>query len=354
MESATQWIYHLVERYPPVQLMTSQLKCPACRQELCFPEPSECQEDVLEAVCNRCRYKYGLVHAKVRAFYSHAEAVYSSRYSKRPRQRRFYQLRLVQADETLMPLQFWTEGPEEKLSALPGDEFLLLYLIQGQKPKELIWAQNATTRRSCLLTAPGARARRAGLGTAAVTFASGILIATFNHFPTNQIFWATEIPISVGAGLFITKRREPKIRDENELKRLNSEQQLLQQKYDLEQRQQALRQELEANRRMSERLAGLRSKMNAEPEQYTTRIETVSKGITLLEQQVELAQNLLAGYAQIINILAIEYETSRLAEQLPNDITNQVLRKLEELKVIETKKEELSLLTNPQKLLNMY
>jgi hypothetical protein len=253
-----------------------------------------------------------------------------------------------------MPLQFCTEGPEEKISALPNDEFLLLYVMQNRELQELVWIQNATTGTSCLLTAPGARARRAGLGTAAVTFVGGILVATFNHLPTNQLFWATEIPITVGAGLVVTRRREPKIRDENELKRLNSEQQLLQQKSDLEQRQHALRQELEANRRTIERLAGLRSKMNAEPDQYTTRIETVSKGITLLEQQVELAQNLLAGYAQIINILAIEYETSRLAEQLPNDITIQVLRKLEELKVIETKKEELFLLTEPQKLLNTY
>ncbi|MBV9389930.1 MAG: hypothetical protein JOZ78_26190 [Chroococcidiopsidaceae cyanobacterium CP_BM_ER_R8_30] len=334
--------------------MTSQLKCPACRQLLCFAEPNECNEDFLEAVCNRCRYKYGLVHAKIRAFYSNVETVYPSKYSKRPRQRRFYQLRIMKTDETLMPLQFWTEGPEEKIPALPNDEFLLLYLVQGQDLKELIWIQNATTGTICLLTAPGARARRAGLGTAAITFASGILIATFNHFPTNQIFWATEIPISVGAGLFITKRREPKVRDEHELKRLTSEQQLLQQKYDLEQRQHALRQELEAHRRTIERLAGLRRKMNAEPAQYATRIETVSKGITLLEQQVELVQNLFAGYAQIINVLAIEYETSRLAEQIPNDITSQVLRKLEELKMIETKKEELSLLTDPQKLLTMY
>ena len=47
-------------------------------------------------------------------------------------------------------------------------------------------------------------------------------------------------------------------------------------------------------------------------------------------------------------MLTIDYETSNLVKQLPDDITAKILGQLEELKAIEAQKETMSLLVNPQ------
>jgi hypothetical protein len=44
------------------------------------------------------------------------------------------------------------------------------------------------------------------------------------------------------------------------------------------------------------------------------------------------------GYGHICNMLTIDYETSRLARQLPDDATAKILSQLEELKTLEAQK----------------
>lgn len=52
-------------------------------------------------------------------------------------------------------------------------------------------------------------------------------------------------------------------------------------------------------------------------------------------------------------MLTIEYETSRLAEQIPGEVTVKILSQLEELKEIEDQKLKMSLLINPRQLLSL-
>ncbi len=334
--------------------MTCQLKCPACRHLLYFPDFKECDEDFLESICTSCNYKYALIRTEVSSFASNVEVLQTNKYKKHPEYRRIYQLRLLKADKTIQSLGFSTPGQAEKLSALPGDELLLLYVMRGEAVEDLISIKNSTTGMSCLLVSPGAKAKSAGFGTGIATLVGGVLLAGFVHIPLNKTFLATVVPSAVGVGAYVTRLKDPRNRDRKELARLGAEQRLLLQKFDLEQRTQELCQELESNRRIISRLKGLRRKMlNAGEEMYANRIETVSKGISVLDKQLDLTQNLIAGYTQIIDILAIEYETSRLAEQIPEDISQKILLRLEELKAIEVKKEELALLVNPQKLLNL-
>ena len=88
-------------------------------------------------------------------------------------------------------------------------------------------------------------------------------------------------------------------------------------------------------------------------ELYTTRIAVVSNGINVLENNLVLSQKLVNKYEHICNMLAIDYETSSLAKQLPDDITAKILNQLEELKTIEAQKETMSLLINDQGLLDL-
>ncbi len=52
-------------------------------------------------------------------------------------------------------------------------------------------------------------------------------------------------------------------------------------------------------------------------------------------------------------MLSIEYETFKLAEQIPGDIITNILGQLEELKAIEAQKEKMSLLIAPHQLLDL-
>ncbi len=52
-------------------------------------------------------------------------------------------------------------------------------------------------------------------------------------------------------------------------------------------------------------------------------------------------------------MLTIDYETFNLAKQLPDDITARILAQLEELNANEAQKETMSLLVNPQQLLDL-
>jgi hypothetical protein len=247
-----------------------------------------------------------------------------------------YHLRLLKANKTIQSLQFYTSGEEAKLSALPGDQLLLLYVMRGKVLEELISAQNFTTGMSCLILAPGAKARKAGIGTGVATLVGGLLSSVCQH-SNRQDLLATLLP-RCGSGSLHHQAQRSQNQGENELARLGSEQRLLLQKFELEQRTQDLRQELECNWRMIDRLKNLRRKMlNAEEELYANRIETVSKGINLLDKQLDITQNLITGYTQVTDILAIEYETSRLAEQLPEDIDLKILGKLNELKTLSQK-----------------
>jgi len=52
----------------------------------------------------------------------------------------------------------------------------------------------------------------------------------------------------------------------------------------------------------------------------------------MMEKQRGLTQNLIDGYTQVAAILEIEFQTSRLAEELPEDVSEQIFGRMEELK----------------------
>jgi len=224
--------------------------------------------------------------------------------------------------------------------------------MRDEEPQDLVWIENSTTQKSHILIKPATKARAAGFATAVLTLVGSSILAGFFQIPTNQLFWATTIPSSVGIGVFVTRRSSIKVRDRIELEHLSSEQQLLAQKHELEQKIISLTTELQTNQKLVQRLKALGQKMiGIGEEMYTNQAETVVKAITVLEKQLDLTLNLINGYLQLGEIIEIEYETFQLTEHLPGDVLTKMLNQLEELKVIESAKEELSLLVNPQQIL---
>ncbi len=328
--------------------MTYKINCQSCRQPLYFLDFSKSKETRLVAICTRCQYKYALVVTEVCSFSSTLEV--SPNNKNLPH--RSYHLRGIQADGTLESVEFSTLGRLEKISALSGDQVLLLYIMRGKELQDLVWIQNSTTKKSHLLIKPGTKARATGFATAVLTLVGSSILAGFLQIPTNQLFWATTIPSSVGMGVFVTRRSSIKVRDCVELERLSSEQQLLAQKHELEQKIASLTTELQTTQRLVQRLKALAQKMiGIKEEMYVNQAKTVAKAVTVLEKQLELTLNLINGYLQLGEIIEVDYETFQLTENLPGDVLTKMLNQLEELKVIESTKEELSLLVNPQQIL---
>jgi len=257
--------------------MTTQLKCPSCRQPLYFPEVEARDEDQLEAICSGCNYKYILVSAQVLGFASEVEPSPANKYKKKPSHRRIYELRLLTISRELKALRLETPGSEERICALPRDKMLLLYTIQGKALDELVWIENHTTGKSCLLQRPDAKARSTGVTAGIATlFASGIL-AMLVHLP-GRVSVAVAVPASVGTGVYVTQLSESKARDKREIARLASEQNLLGQIHSLNHRVDELKQELASKQKTINRFKALRQKMHEAGEDiYAYRVETVSK-----------------------------------------------------------------------------
>lgn len=329
--------------------MTYKINCQSCRQPLYFPSFSESEENCLMAICRKCKYKYALVPTEISSFSSTVEVSPNNEHLP---QSRSYHLRIIQADGTLKSVEFATLGRSEKISALPGERVLLLYTMRDKEPQDLVWIENSTTKKSHLLIKPGTKSRAIGFATAVLMLVGSSILAGLFQIPTNQLFWATTIPSSAGMGVFVARRSSIKVRDRVELERLSCEQQLLAQKHELEQKIRSLTTELQINQKLVQHLKALGQKMTGIGEEmYTNQAETVSKAVTLLEKQLELTLNLIDGYLHLVEIIEIEYDTYRLAEQLPEDVLTKMLNQLGELKAIESAKEELSLLVNPEKIL---
>jgi hypothetical protein len=345
-----------LSRSPLAPSMTLQISCPACRHSVYFPSFEECDEDFLEGICLKCDYRYALVRTEVASFNSYLESSYRSKYNKQPEYRRVYQLRLYDVgnlykNNLLQALDFSTLGREERISAVAGDKLLLLYLMQGKVLKDLLWLENSHTGENYLLRKPGARAKSLAFNISKFALAITVPLCILNP-TTNKLLLAAAAPTAAGIGTYATMRQRLKERDRQELGRLTSEQQLLSQKHEMEQQILKLQQELNANKKLIRRLKNLQQKMlSAQQELYSRQIDITSKGIDKIAQQIKLSEELLYGYCQIIRMISIEYETSRIAQVLPENVGEKILRQLDELKAIELKKQEMAGQVDPQKLL---
>lgn len=331
--------------------MPYRINCPGCRQLLYLPNYDE---DSLEIACPKCRHKYEVIVLEVIAFSSSIEPVSPSSPQYSPSFRRVYDLRGITPIDTLKTLQFSTSRTEERFSALRGDGVILLYPVRQCKSRgNLALIHNATTAQSHHFYFPGWTAIARGIESAVLTFGAGILLAAIASFPTTRLFWVVTVPSSLGVGVYVTKRQSLKRSDNEEYRRLVAEQQLLSKQHDLTQRCSQLDQEVITNQRLIRRLQDLQDKMRCAGESlYTHRIETTTRAIAILEQQIGLAEKLIDGYSQIAKLLEIEIEVFQITEQIPVGDSNEFFRQLDELKTIETQKEEMAILVDPQRLLN--
>lgn len=337
--------------------MTYQIQCPASRQPTYFPEPQHCPESVFEALCLQSRYKYALIPTTVRHFDVRVEAPTLDKRGILQPERHLYSLRLDKRDSTLLSLEFTLSGDVEPFSALPNDQLLLLYSMRGGALQHLLQVDNLTTGQSCRLRKPQtgvlAKALKVAAWTAGITAGLAIALSVGLYYSLNAIPFVLAFLSGSAGGVATYRIYNPKVRDPQELARLQMEQELLARQNALEQKIAALDREAKENQTLLKRLRSLQEQMQAIDETlYANRVTVVARAIRSLQEGQALTQSLASGYRRVVKMLAIEYETSRLAEQLPSDVSDRIGQQLEELEALEDQKEQLEGLVNPHQLLS--
>jgi hypothetical protein len=339
--------------------MPDSLHCPACKASVYLPHPEESGDRLLlEIICPKCQRKYSVSYVETKYSDSYLEPLPQQKPNQPIEYQRIYKLRVLGLAQTIQAIEFSTIGRDEKFSAVPGDRLTLLYIMHKVRPPEPIFILNETTATSHQLFSPIQRARKAGSSAFVVTLLGGAflsLLAGFSQNPLNKRLWLVVIPSAIGTGVYVTRRQIQLTKEQNlqTAARLSFEQNLLEQVHCVAKRLDKLHESISEETRLIERLKTVKQKMTLTDSQvYARRIETFERGIDAMEKQLKLSQNLIAGYLKVKSMLEIDYETSRLAEQLPENTAQEIVTRLQELETIETQKEELSLLADPQKLLS--
>ncbi|MCU0535175.1 MAG: hypothetical protein MUD14_14905 [Hydrococcus sp. Prado102] len=334
--------------------MNCKINCPACRGRLYLPFRQNDDEDVQDIICSRCLGRYAVTYLEIINSTFDLETLSSSHPERATQYRRVYRVRAFNSKREIEFLEFSLPSSAHSFSLSSGDELILLNTIQDNAIDKLIWLKNHTTGESYQFFSPSSQAKIIGLKAGMFVMGVSLLLAYLLPLSPKQLL-AIALPTSAGVGVCVAQRqsRQGKERNARVATRLKAEQMLLKNLDSVNERLQQHQQNFIAERRTRDRLRQLHEKMSqTDTAQFESRLLVLDRGIAVLKEQLALNQNLIDGYSQVKNLLEIEYETSRLAEQLPNaeDFGAKIFARLEELNALERQKEALALDREPAKL----
>jgi hypothetical protein len=256
-------------------------------------------------------------------------------------------LELITRDGSLEKIQFATPGKEERVKVERGDLISVFFTLRGHQLEEIVSVVNHTRETACMLNRPGHQSRKVAWARAAAlaVIVFGILIYYGVYGRAALLVGvATLIVLRVLFGRRLAPRKVVSAREKAVVEH---NQTLLEQKMELRSRKKRVRIDQERKEVVAERLLELLDKMNDVGEElYHRRIGNIEKAMTLIDQQLELDQRLLDQYDRAIKILEVEYETGRTSDSLPDEVSNTLLSKYEELRAAENMNRELNLMLN--------
>ncbi|MEM9567790.1 MAG: hypothetical protein AAF974_05730 [Cyanobacteria bacterium P01_E01_bin.34] len=374
------------QRFRYTGFMVYQLPCPHCGSPIYFAALQESDEDFQEALC-RCRMVFALQQLDVVQLDSIGSQ--SDRPAPRKhlvhvllrlpwrRSRTIHQYRLEAIDPEGRRIRRRFEGmvlsrDGRELEAWPEEQLLMLYAVPCSDGECVLSVEQllrvtvadsvasaglvkeSTTGQASAVEISsmrwrlwGRRVKAGGLATAI-----GIGSAVPLHALTHPYHWLITGAIAAATAAVAGWSDRYRLRDRRHLRQLDAEQRLLQQQFAMEHKQALFGHQLHQQNRLLKRLQVLQERMQAADESmYTRRIEVVKRGIATVQESTTLTRNLRDGYGQLAKILAIEYETSRLAEELPENNSRDILLRVSELEAMEERRTSLEALVNPQQLL---
>lgn len=330
--------------------MVYRLCCPCCRQFLYAPISDAEDYDLL---CTGCKSKFKAVYGEIAAFTSSLELDSCSRGSIRESPyRRVYNLRLRTGTTRPRIFHFGVSVRLKTFHAQVSDPVIVLCALRRYQECQPLLIFNCISLEDLQVYKPNKAAFYSGVIASLFSFIVAVaLAAPMLKLPLKWVLVGA-LPPSVLIGAVARNFSSLQERNSQTLKRLSANQELFQSQAEIEDRIQELAQDLATSQKTIYRMRLLWHKMlNAGADLYTSRAETIGKGIAVMEKQLGLTQNLIDGYRQIATILEIEYETTQLTDAMPEDLSATIVSRMAELEAIAQKREELALLVDPAKLL---
>ena len=322
--------------------MKLSLHCPTCSRPI-----ANFSSDDQQIVCRACGSEFGLVYGKLSKHVSLPETlIYLT--DRLPRfYKRHYTLQVTTPDRSLKQFQFSTSGKADQIPIHQSDLVSVLYTMQGYVMQRLVAIANHTTGKSYVLPQPISSGSRL-----VPTIGAGMLaFLVAAHLLGMNLFLATSVS-AIGALMYlkltnVAQLSSPMLQSQGQTgSQLLADQRLLGQKRRIESRIGELEHDCQANHVLVSQLAILKRKMRAlDQSLYATRIDRADRAVALIEEQNVNNRCLIQEYRQAASMIEIEIETSWIADQLPesSNFISKILRKLDELKSIESQNQTLKL-----------
>lgn len=329
--------------------MIDKINCPNCQTVIYLPSATELRFCLSELICPSCYFKYT---ASCLITVTLTTEIIDSK-------RKLHYLSGLTAKNESVVIEFFIEKELENFTAVTGDEIILIQAVNQQKKNNLIWLQNLANQSKQKIFIPSKLAIKHSFKIATFTASSivGLAIGSFFYPILNfQIILISALPFSLVTGIYSGLRQHNQYKETNKTikQRLLYEQTILGQINNLNQRIKQLKIEQLTEENLLHRFQNLLNKIqDTDPELYANRINLLTRGLAALEKKFILSRNLISGYQHLQQIWEIEYETSKLIEEIPEieNIEAKALNRLQELESLEVQKEQLSLTIEPAKLL---
>jgi hypothetical protein len=292
-------------------------------------------------VCGSCGLAYGVHLGTLAGRNSRQESIQRQTSKQRGIYRRIYELRLNQPGGRLYTLEFSISGKNDRITVRKGDVVAVLYQADSKgELQSVLRVDNKTTGDSHFVSSPKTVGDVGWIAfTAGIIFICGLVVLGGAGFPAMATLIISLIPAG-SFGFYAIRRKIKRNKVQLPPEKIQQAQEthgLLKEKLRIGDRINELRAELSASQEQFTRLKTLHDRMvRTDATAYASRIATLKKAGTLLNQSIKGSQQLLAQYSKALEIIDIEYESGQVSADFASEPDSLIAKKLEELKTAES------------------
>jgi hypothetical protein len=293
---------------------------------------------VVQVVCANCHFKYQIIDGRV--------AASEARHVVHRRVYREYELQLELANGGREDLRFSVHERDRPAPVRRGDDVAIVHSMRGKELEELLYIQNFTNDSVVQFAWPGSRANRSATRAAMFLFVVLFIVALrmTNDEPLLLIaFVGAAVAVSVAARAWMRQLMLPRHALAADIEENGkATQRLLEQKHSCLKGLDLVQHSMSQNEARRQRLVSLGNKMlDVGLDVYKPRFAAIDRALATLEKQRRVDVALREGYERVLKMLDIELEAGAATDQFDSDVTETLLAKLDELRVLEERQADL-------------
>jgi DNA-directed RNA polymerase subunit RPC12/RpoP len=313
--------------------------CSACQNTIFFPEKHDLASAKQEIVCQNCDRCYQIQYWQIVEGQTQQKSESVQKIGRTETiDLTYYQLKVTNSDRRKIEPLVFTIPTRENFQVYSGNSIVTIFIKNNPNMLGIIDLEGEQTHSFySLIRSAVDRASFYGIS----SFIIFVIISFFFKISLSLLLWLVPV-IAILAGY--SRWRESKETDLKKLPRLRHEQTLLQQMAKLDNRLEQLEEDRHQETRFLERLKKIVAEMSdLDREAYGHQIETYNRGISVLQGQAKLTEDLVDRCQKILSMLSIDYNTSQVEASLPDLNLNSasISAKINELDLLEKKREEM-------------